>query len=149
MVSSICIEGQRIASGSWDESCEIWSIVEKTKLYKIEHNSSVNHTQLFPDGSNFDLITSSRDQTVKVWKGGKLKQTLKHSNYCYTFQLDSKKQKLAVAYSGGVTIGSTAGWKLIADKKVGEIMDLCFNEDSNKILAAEILGDIYVIDLHE
>ena len=48
---------------------------------------------------------------------------------------------------GGVAIGSTTDWKLIVDKKIGEIMDVCFNENSSQILAAEILGDIYVLDL--
>ena len=46
-----------------------------------------------------------------------------------------------------MAIGSTTDWKLIVDEKIGEIMDVCFNENSSQILAAEILGDIYVIDL--
>ena len=147
MVSSLSIGGNIIASGSWDESCEVWNILKKNKLYSIKHGSSVNHVQLITTESYFDLITSSRDQTVKVWKDGKLRQTLKHSNYCYGFHFDSQKQMLAVAYSGEVAIGSTTDWKLIVDKKIGEIMDVCFNENSSQILAAEILGDIYVLDL--
>ena len=100
MVSSLSIGGNIIASGSWDESCEVWNILKKKKLYSIKHGSSINHVQFIPTESYFDLITSSRDQTVKVWKDGKLRQILKHSNYCYGFHFDSQKQMLAVAYSG-------------------------------------------------
>ena len=54
---------------------------------------------------------------------------------------------LTAAYDNGVTVWSTANWKKITDQKIGYIMDVHFNSESNKIIAAHWKGEISIIDL--
>ena len=67
---------------------------------------------------SFDLITSSDDRKVNVWKEGKLVQTLTHSDCCRRFAFDAQKRILAVGYWGGLAIWSTTGGLEIQSKLV-------------------------------
>ena len=146
-VYSIGIIEHTIASGSYDDSCQVWDIRQKKRLYTVKHSSTVKIVQLFPVGSSYDLITSSGDSTVKVWSGGELVKTLAHPNCCYRFHLNSDKTMLACSYYGGVRVWSTADWKQLAELKIGPIQDVNFNSTSNKIIAAHDDGKISIIDL--
>ena len=80
-VYSISIDGDRIASGSMDKTCQVWSIPQKKKLYTVVHNGSVINVRFLPRGDQ--LVTSSSDKTVRIWKNGYLAKVLSHSSCCY------------------------------------------------------------------
>ena len=107
----------------------------------------MRQVKLFPGGSNYDLISSSKDKSVKFWKEGQLVQTSQYSNYCYRLNFDSERRLLTVGYGSGITVWSTTDWDNLADLKIGEIVDVRFNSTSTKILAAHYGGKISIIDL--
>ena len=100
---SISINGDTVASGSSDETCQVWSISENKKLYSVEHKSAgwpcntIHHVHLLSDQKlGFDLMTCSH-QTVRFWRQGQIVKILQHSNICYHFDLDKNNRLLAVA----------------------------------------------------
>ena len=93
------------------------------------------------------MISCGNDDTIKVWKDEKLVKNLDHSNYCRGFQLNSEKTMLAVGYSSGITVWSTADWKKLTDLEIGHTEGVNFNSDSSKIIAAHRNGQLSVIDL--
>ena len=151
-VLTISIKQHIIASGSLDRSCQVWNIQHKERLYVIRQDQSVDQIELFPTESSFDLICSG-DKKLKIWKEGKLVQSLEHSNYSRRFQLNSDNSMLAVGYGddsvnpfeGGVKVWSTADWTELEDFEFGSIHGVSFTSDSNRILAASKSGSLSVI----
>ena len=68
-VASACYspDGNRIATGSWDNSAKVWDIVTKQVVRKFEgiHTGNVNSVAFSKDGTR--LLTASDDHTAILW----------------------------------------------------------------------------------
>ncbi|WPJ60807.1 hypothetical protein SMAC4_13298 [Sordaria macrospora] len=59
-------DGQRLASGSDDQTIKIWDPASGSCLQTLEgHSSGVNSVAFSPDGQR--LASGSRDKTIKIW----------------------------------------------------------------------------------
>ena len=135
-------------SGSNDKTCQVWSISKKQKLYSVEHGYEIYHVHLLSDQNlDFDLITASLDKTVKLWRQGKVVKTLKHFEICRSFDLDKENRLLAVATRDGVTLWRLDRHEKIAEEKIGSTVDIRFNENATKIIAATYYGPVYQMSL--
>ena len=115
-------------------------------MYEVSHNDNVRQVRLF-SGSNFDLITCSDDQTVKLWQRGETIKTLEHSEWCWRFDLDETNGLLAVATNYGVTVWQMDDFSKVVEVKIDDTRDVRFNKDATKILAVESSGEVHEISL--
>ena len=147
-VNSISINGDTIASGGEEKKCDVRSIPQKQLLYSTSHSEYVECVQLLPDSSlGFNLITSSWDKTIKLWRNAELVESLQHSDDCIRFDLDKTNRLLAVATLNGVTVWRTDNFKKIGEERIGWTMNVRFNAGSTKVIAVTLKGRVYEIDL--
>ena len=151
-VYSISINGDTVASGSFDETCQVWSVSKNKKLYSVKHNSWINHVHLLPDQKlKFDLITCSDDKTVKLWRRGRIVKSLQQSDWCYHFDLDKDHRLLAVAtgfdVNGSVSVYRLDTFAKIYEKAIGSTSNVRFNKNATKLIAASFNGSVYEISL--
>jgi WD40 repeat protein len=75
-------DGQKLASGSYDNTIGIWSISDRKLLWTLKgHINAVNDIAFSPDGQT--LASGSIDNTIRLWQvnNGKLLRILKgHTN---------------------------------------------------------------------
>ena len=92
------LNGNNIACAE-SGGCYVWSIPDSEKLYSLTHKSDVTHVRFYSDQDlRFDLITASKDKTVKFWLSGFHVKTLEHwTKICLSFDLSIEKRLLAVA----------------------------------------------------
>ncbi len=68
-VASACYspDGNRIATGSWDNSAKVWDVATKQVVRKFEgiHTGNVNSVAFSKDGTK--LLTASDDKTAILW----------------------------------------------------------------------------------
>jgi WD40 repeat protein/serine/threonine protein kinase len=79
-VSSVAISpnGQRIVTGSADQTARVWDAATGKELLTLKgHSAAINSVAFSPDGQR--IVTGSADQTAKVWDAatGKERLTLK------------------------------------------------------------------------
>jgi WD40 repeat protein len=90
-------DGQRLASGSDDETVKIWDAMSGHYLQTLEgHNDSVRSVAFSPDGQR--LASGSDDKTVKIWDAtsGHCLQTLEgHNNWVQSIAFSPDGQRLA------------------------------------------------------
>lgn len=76
-------DGQRLISGSADQTIKVWDLATGNLLRTLTgHTSFINHLAISPDGKL--LVSASADKTIKIWElaTGKLLRTLAgHANY--------------------------------------------------------------------
>ena len=151
---SISINGDTVASGSSDETCQVWSISENKKLYSVEHKSAgwpcntVYHVHLLADQKlGFDLITASGDKTIKFWRQGQVIKSLEYSTWCSHFDLDKYHRILAVATGDGVSLWQLETFSKIDENKIGKITNVRFNANATKLIAATLEGSVFEISL--
>ena len=59
-------DGQRIVTGSWDQTAKVWEAASGRELLKLEgHSAPIWCVAFSPDGQK--IVTGSWDQTAKVW----------------------------------------------------------------------------------
>ncbi|WPJ60368.1 hypothetical protein SMAC4_13252 [Sordaria macrospora] len=98
-VSSVAFspDGQRLASGSEDETIKIWDPASGSCLQTLEgHRSSVGSVAFSPDGQW--LASGSWDETIKIWDpaSGSCLQTLEgHRSYVRSVAFSPDGQRLA------------------------------------------------------
>jgi len=66
-------DGQRIVTGSWDNTAKVWDAASGTNLFTLTgHNNYVYSVAFSPDGQR--IVTGSWDTTARVWEAasGKL-----------------------------------------------------------------------------
>ncbi|KAJ4375750.1 hypothetical protein N0V85_009017, partial [Neurospora sp. IMI 360204] len=76
-------DGQRLASGSVDETIKIWDPASGSCLQTLEgHSGSVSSVAFSPDGQR--LASGSYDDTIKIWDpaSGSCLQTLEGHSHC-------------------------------------------------------------------
>jgi WD40 repeat protein/serine/threonine protein kinase len=97
-------DGNRIVTGSWDNSARIWnSETGRDELKLIGHAGFVNSACFSPDGTQ--LLTASDDRTAKLWdaKSGKLIRTFEGHSDRVTSAIFSDDGKFVITGSGDKT----------------------------------------------
>ena len=62
-------DGQRIASGSFDQTVQVWDAVDGGQVFAYrEHSIAVEAVAWSPDGRR--IASGSWDKTVQVWGAG-------------------------------------------------------------------------------
>ena len=60
-------DGQRIVTGSWDQTAKVWEVASGRELLKLEgHTAPIWCVAISPDGQR--IVTGSWDQTARVWE---------------------------------------------------------------------------------
>ena len=111
-ISSVAIAGDKIVTGSWDNTAKIWDINTGQLLHTlVGHNSRIRLVVIAGD----KVVTGSDDNTAKIWdiKTGKLPNTLVGHN--------SSVWSVAIAGDKVVT-GSNDTTAKVWDIKTGKLL---------------------------
>ena len=66
-------DGQRIVTGSWDQTARVWEAVSGRELITLKgHLTWVRSVTFSPDGQR--IVTCSEDKTAKVWRAARAEQ---------------------------------------------------------------------------
>ena len=130
--------GDRLLTGSWDESAAIWSWRDSLRLVEVKHAGFIRDAKFSPAGDLF--ATASDDGTARVWQvesGAPVGPPLQHRArvYCLAFGPDGRSLVSGghdgIAHiwdaSTGLQIGSPLGNR-------GGIRRLAFSPDGKSIL---------------
>ena len=132
-------DGDRLVSGSTDDTAIIWDLHSKTPLYRLTgHQGDVNAARFTADGSA--VVTASDDDTLKLWDvtDGTLLRTLTgHTDKVVALAVSVRDGTVA---SGGLD-GTIRLWDLHTGRTVKEItqgtevMSLSFSPDGRLLLS--------------
>ena len=68
-------DGQRIVTGSWDQTAKVWEAASGRELLTLKgHSAPIWSVAFSPDGQR--IVTGSEDQTAKVWEAASGKELL-------------------------------------------------------------------------
>ena len=132
-------DGQRIVTGSADNSAKVWDSASGKELLTLKgHGSEVRSVAFSPDGQR--IVTGSDDQTAKVWDSasGKELLTLKgHGSEVRSVAFSPDGQRILTG-SGDQTAkvwDSASGKELLTLKGHGsEVRSLAFSPDGQRIV---------------
>jgi WD40 repeat protein len=83
-------DGQRIVTGSWDQTAKVWDAASGRELLTLKgHHARIHSVAFSPDGQR--IVTGSWDQTAKVWDAANGRELLTLKGH--------REQVLAVAFS--------------------------------------------------
>ena len=141
-VTSVAVSssGNLVASGSGDETINIWNGNTGELLRTLEgHSKGVNSLAIAPDG--YTIVSSSDDKTVKVWNGntGELLRTLEgHSKGVNSVAIAADGRTII---SGGddknVLVWDWVNWELKAllEGHEGRVNSVAIAADGNTIVS--------------
>ena len=110
-------DGERLASGSWDNTVRVWSAADGRELAKLNgHSNTVTSVAWSPDGER--LASGSWDNTVRVWSaadGRELAKLNGHSNTVTSVAWSPDGERLASgSYDKTVRVWSAADGRELA-----------------------------------
>lgn len=143
-------DGARLASGSWDHTVRMWSLVDDAQQVLEGHAQNVNGVAFTPDGRS--LVSAGYDRELRIWPlaGGTPS----------VITLASPLNAVAIAPDGEIVTGGADGKLrfLRSDgQKNGEVQQaaqapivaLAISSDGTLIAAAGIGGIVSIIDRKE
>ena len=134
-------DGQRLASGSWDQTVKLWDSSTGKELFALNgHAAPVLSVAFSPNGQR--LASASRDQTVKIWDSatGKEMFVLKgHAGWVWSVAFSPDGHRLASG-SDDKTVkiwDSSTGKELFALKgHAGVVTSVAFSPDGQRLASA-------------
>lgn len=143
-------DGARLASGSWDHTVRVWSLVDDAQQVLEGHAQNVNGVAFMPDGRS--LVSAGYDRELRIWPlaGGTPS----------VITLVSPLNAVAIAPDGEIVTGGADG-RLRFLRSDGEengevqraaqtpIVALAISPDGTLIAAAGIGGIVTIIDRRE
>ena len=145
-MSSVSVQGNSLASGSYDKTVKVWNMETNREVTQFQHEDQVMCVKLHDNL----LISASFDNSTRIWdiKTGNQLHKLSHSGECYNFDLNASKTVLAVACDTSVVLWDYKKATKIKEFKFGEnIDDVRFNPAGNTIVAGLGGGEIFKIDV--
>jgi len=148
MVTTVSVQGNRIASGSRDKagSTQVWSIESKKILWHFQHDDQVNCVQLHDNW----LITSSDDESVRIWdlNEGTQIHKLRQSGCCNNFDISPNKSLMAIASYFELVLVDLSTKETVEEFSLGtEINDVRFNKSGKRLVAGLHNGEVFKVDL--
>ncbi len=142
-------DGQKIASGSDDQSIKIWNLSRGQELRTLTgHSNWVYSVAISPDGET--LVSGSKDNTIKVWSlntGRDLRTLTGHSSYVNAVAISPDGQKIATG-SDDKTIKV---WNLNTGEDLGtlrghsgSVYAVAFSSDGQKLVSGSADKDIKI-----
>ena len=132
-------DGERIVSGSTDDTAIIWDVASRKALHRlVGHKGDVNAARFTADASG--VVTASDDNTLKLWdaRDGALVSTLTgHQDKVIALAVSLRDGQIA----SGALDGTIRFWDLINGRVLKEInqgtevMSLAFSPDGRRLLS--------------
>ena len=132
-------DGDRLVSGSTDDTAIIWDVRAKAPLFHLSgHQGDVNAARFTSDGSG--VVTASDDDTLKLWRAsdGTLVKTLTgHTDKVVALAVSLRDGSVA----SGALDGTIRLWDLRAGTSVKqinqgtEVMSLAFTPDGTRLVS--------------
>ncbi|NJN41971.1 MAG: WD40 repeat domain-containing protein [Flammeovirgaceae bacterium] len=139
-----------LASGSNDKSIIVWDLKKAQKRTVLNgHSDAVLKVKYSKDG--LSIISSSADGSIRVWDAntGTLNNEIKIGLPVHCFGLSEGEDYLvAGTRTGAIFLIDYRGGKVLHQLAPGTqaINDIHFSQDGRKIIAADNLGKLYVIN---
>jgi WD40 repeat protein/serine/threonine protein kinase len=144
-VSSVAFspDGQRIVTGSWDQTAKVWEAASGKELRTLKgHSAQVSSVAFSPDGQR--VVTGSYDGTAKVWEAASGKELLtlsRHTSEINSVAFSSDGQRIVTgSYDGTAKVWDAASGKELFRLKgdSGEIMSVAFSPDAQWIVTGSV-----------
>ena len=145
-MTSVSAQGNLLASGSYDETVQLWNMQTNRKVMQFQHEDQAICVQLHDNL----LISSSRDKSTRIWdiKTGNQLYKLSHSSQCNNFDLNASQTVLAVVCDTAVVLWDFKKATKIKEFKLGNtISDVRFNPAGDTLVAGVSDGRVFKIDL--
>ena len=145
-VTSVSVQGDLIASGSQDESAQVWNMRTQQKLWHFRHDDEVNCVQLHENW----LITCSDDKSTRIWDlgNGKLLHRLEQSNLCNNLDISPNKSLMAIATRDELVLLDLLKTKTIQKFNLGpRHNDVRFSPSGKRLVVGLSGGEVFKIDL--
>jgi WD40 repeat protein/serine/threonine protein kinase len=138
MSAAFSPDGQRIVTGSWDQTAMVWEAASGRELLTLKgHRAAIYSVAFSPDGQR--IVTGSEDQTARLWEAasGRELLTLKgHRGGIYSVAFSPDGQRIATG-SGDKTAKvweAASGRELLTLKgHSGRVFSVAFSPDSQRI----------------
>ena len=145
-------DGQRLATGSEDNSAKIWDLQSGKQTLSLDgHTSSVTSVAFSPDGQR--LATGSEDNSTKIWDLQSGKQTLSldgHTSYVTSVAFSPDGQRLAT----GSSDNSAKIWDLQSGKQTlslqghtSSVWSVAFSPDGKSLATGSLDKTAKIWDL--
>ncbi len=159
VVSSVTFspDGQRIASGSSDQTVKVWDAVSGQEFVTLNgHTGNVASVAFSPDGQR--IASASWDKTLKVWDpaSGQEKCTLKgHTSLVWSVAFSPDGQQIASGSSDGtVKLWDVANGQQVLELKVdsvnyvgtASVTSVAFSPDGKRIIGGSADQTVKVWD---
>ena len=149
---AISPDGQRLVSGSSDQTIKIWQLSTGRELLTLtRHSDSVRSVAISPDGQT--LVSGSEDKTIKIWQlstGRELLTITRHSDSVRSVAISPDGQTL-VSGSEDKTIKV---WQLSTGRELRTltghnegVSSLAISPDGQTLVSADIEGIIKIWQL--
>ncbi len=137
-------DGQRIVTGSWDQTAKVWEAASGRELLKLEgHGAPIWCVAFSPDGQR--IVTGSWDQTAKVWEAATGRPLLKlegHSAPIRSVAFSPDGQRIVTgSWDQTAKVWEAASGRVLRtiEGKNGNIGCVAFSPDGQRIVTG--LGD--------
>jgi eukaryotic-like serine/threonine-protein kinase len=133
-------EGQRIVTGSEDQSARVWDVAApKESLKLLGHKASVNSVAVSPDGKQ--IATASSDQTVILWdsKSGRNLLTLHEHGAVNALAFSPDGQSILTGGDdrpGRIWDLATRQVLVTLGRRSNSITSVAFSPDGKKVVTA-------------
>ena len=138
-ITSVDVQNEIVASGSFDKTVQVWNMASMTKLFDGAHGTTVWCVKVIDE-----KVLSCGDKIVRVWSlAGRELYEFRHSNWCNNFDLNMDKTLLAVAHSDGLSIWNFSSRIKLKEIEINDVWDVRFNESGTKLVFGLYDGTIY------
>jgi hypothetical protein len=152
-VLAVCFSGvgQRVATGSWDNTARIWDAQTAAELIVLEgHTDSVTSVAFNPDSTR--VATGSADNTARIWDtatGHELLVLTGHDGGVSDVTFNADGSLLATASGDGmvrVWDAATGANQLVLEGHGSTVLDVHFSADARRLATASEDGRIKLWD---
>jgi WD40 repeat protein/serine/threonine protein kinase len=132
-------DGQRIVTGSYDQTAKVWEAASGRELFTLEgHRAAVNCVAFSPDGQR--IVTGSDDRTAKVWDAASGRELLTfqgHSGEVSFVAFSPDSQRIVTGCSDGTAkVWEAANGRELLRLKghTNMILSVAFSPDGKQIV---------------
>ncbi len=136
-------DGQRIVTGSWDGTAEVWDAASGKELVAFKgHRAAINAAAFSPDGQR--IVTGSDDRTAKVWEaasGHELVAFQEHNGAINSVAYSPDGQRIVTGSSDKTArVWEAASGKCLFTLQghTNDVMSVTFSQDGRRIVTGSL-----------